>query len=726
MLEGPAQTATPPANAEREVSAPDKELAANFLKRIEDAKKRHEEQFKTFEVNRKLLRGIDAEGKRIPANLYFANLATMRPQVYAKDPEYAVQPNKGVAQAQLKITKQFGATAEAVLSKVLVKDAELKKRAKRLLTAAYVTSVGWWKCCWQEDKTADPLIENQIKDTQDNLKALETLRASISDPEVGRNEDLKIAQLQQMLAGLQTQAEVSVARGLTLDFVMSEDILILDPSVREFGDYLRASAIAHRVWFTREKYKATFGCEAKKAKSYTEKAGLISDGGVGDAKSDLLCVYEVWDQDSNRVFTVCEGEEGFCKEPFSPDWTGKRWYSFFGLAFNEIEGTFYPLSDIELTQPQVTEINQTARDFQQDRKDARPLNVVRKGGTLTDADVQKLRDRNGADIVVVEGVGGQPLSNDIFVGALAQLKPEVYDTSQARSFMEQIVGGGDANRGSVLKAKTATEAEILNQGLRSRSGERQDAMEDLLTELGVYALQVLLRKLSPQEVKAIAGEDAVWPELTAEEVFEKVTLEVRGGSTGKPNELQEQDRWTKLMPVIEKTMEQVSKLREAGQEPLAQALIELARETLRRFDERIDIEEFLPPASAQGQPDPAKLAQENMMLKQQVQEMTGELQKAESEIEKAYISAATSIATSPNPILGAQAFGIVKHSIETGEPPEPGEPPQFPEPPEPSEEAGIRGESLEPPENNPMEGMPQGLPIPQAPQSAPQQPEIPE
>ena len=46
-------------------------------------------------------------------------------------------------------------------------------------------------------------------------------------------------------------------------------------------------------------------------------------------------------------------------------WTGKRWFPFFGLAFNEIEGTFYPLSDIELTQPQVEEINETARDFKQ-------------------------------------------------------------------------------------------------------------------------------------------------------------------------------------------------------------------------------------------------------------------------------------------------------------------------------------------------------------------------
>ncbi|MBF9685014.1 hypothetical protein, partial [Streptococcus pseudopneumoniae] len=85
--------------------------------------------------------------------------------------------------------------------------------------------------------------------------------------------------------------------------------------------------------------------------------------------------------------------------------------------------------------------------------------------------------------------------------------------------IDQIIGGGDASRGAVLKAKTATEAEILAQGLRGRSAERQDINEDLLAEVGESALQICLRKLTLQEVQVIAGPEAVWPELTAEEVL---------------------------------------------------------------------------------------------------------------------------------------------------------------------------------------------------------------
>lgn len=618
----------------REVSEPDKRLAADWLKRIESAQSRPgvKDATKEFERARKLLLGRDPDNsdKRMRANLFYAELAMMRPQVYAKDPEFAIKPTKAVPEQQLEAVRKFAETGEAVLHELLVKGAKLKKRAKRLLTATYTTKVGWWKLIWQEDKRTDPLIQNQIKDTTDNLMRLQALRDSMDDPSAAQDTDLQIAQLQQTLQGMQAQAEVSVARGLALDFVLTEDIVILDESVRELmGDYERANAIGHRIWMSRDAYKERFGYDPQKGKTYSERtAGQMTAGDSGSNKAgDLLCVWEIWDQQSNRVFQVCEGEEGFCAEPFTPDWTGERWYPFFALSFNDADGTFYPLSDVELIEPLVREYNESRDDFVRDRRECLPLNIARKGGSLTDADLQRIKNRQGGDLLLVEGVGGQPISNDIWSGQLGQIRPENYNTQPARADIEQILGGGDAARGSVLEAKTATEAEILSQGLRGRSAERQDAMEDLLTEVGAYALQVCLRKLSPAEVQRIAGPNAVWPSLSPEDIFQQVTVDVRGGSTGKPDRLQEQDRWTKLLPVIEKTVERVAELRAQGQEPLAQALITLTRETLRRFDERIDIDQFLPQQKdGEGQVQDPMQSPQVQQLMQQGQQMVQELQ----------------------------------------------------------------------------------------------------
>lgn len=672
---GPAMAQAPQAWSFEQQSEQDKKLAGDWLKRIEAAQSRPcvKEKVQSFERNRKLLRGIDPDNdnKRMRVNLYYSQLGSMRPQVYAKDPEFAVVPSAGVTPDRKEAVENFAKTSVTVLDEVLVKQASLKKRAKRLLTSCFTTSVGWWKMQWQELPKTDALITNRIKDTQDNLQRLQAQRAIIEDEVAGRDIDTELGRMNQMLQGLQAQAEVSVARGLVLDFVLSEDILILDDSVRELGDYLRSAAIDHRVWMTRAKYREVFGVEpTAKVKTYAEKSGGIaaSSGSTGsDKERDLLAVHEIWDQDTNRIFHVVEGGEGFCREPFSPDWTGERWYPFFVLAWNDADGDFFPLSDIELIEPLVREYNQTRDDFAADRKDARPLTIARKGGALKDDDIQRIRNRSGNDVVMIEGNPGRPLSDDIQGITFGTLNPATYDTSPARSDIEQILGGGDASRGSVLKAKTATEAEILSQGLRSRSAERTDIMEDLLTEAGAYALQICLRKMTLAEVQRIAGPDASWPELSWQEALQQVVVTVRGGSTGKPDRLQDQDRWTKLMPVIKETVAQVSELRAKGQTDMANALISLTRETLRRFDERIDLDQFLPPEAPNGAPDASALMAENQALKEQGKQLLAELDKLKDQQEKGFISAAAQIATAADPLVAASAFGQALMALEAHE-----------------------------------------------------------
>lgn len=652
---------TPAQDPQRVVSPEDKALASDWLRRINAALTRHSKTFKNFELNRKRLRGFDPNNndKRLRTNLYFSNLASMRPQVYAKDPEFSVKPTMGVPEDKIALVQRFGTTAEAVLEKKLVRDADLKKRAKRQLTSTFTTSVGWLKCCWQQDKRTDVLITNQIKDIQDNIQRLEEQKKELEQTEGGASEDLNTAKLRETLAGLEAQAEVMVANGPTLDFALSEDILVIDESVQEVADYKRSGAIGHRVWMTPSQYKTRFKYEPKKSKVYSLKPDATTptaNVGQDDKDRALLCVWEVWDQESNRVFCVCEGEEGFCDAPQTPDWTGRRWYPFFLLAFNEVDGSFYSPSDVELIEPLVEEYNQNRDDLVRDRLGALPLNVIRKGSSLTDSDLNKLSNRRGSDMVVIEGVSGRPISDDIFSGSLGQLNPVNYDTMPARSDIEQLLGGGDASRGSVMKAKTATEAEILSQGLRSRSAERQDGMEDMLSELGSYVLEMCLRKMSLEEVKEIAGPDAQWPELTASEVFKQVTVNVMAGSTGKPDRLQEQDRWTKMLPVIQKALAEVPELRAKGAGQQAEAVIALVKETLRRFEERFDIDQFLPQEEGDGQDPTADPRVQQLM--QQGQEMIAQLQEqvkaleqevaenqagAEAEVNKAQIAAARDV-----------------------------------------------------------------------------------
>jgi hypothetical protein len=75
-------------------------------------------------------------------NVHFASLSSVRPQVYAKDPEFTVQPAAGVPQEQLNAVRGFGEAAEAVLTEYLVNRANLKRRSKRILTSVFCNAIG--------------------------------------------------------------------------------------------------------------------------------------------------------------------------------------------------------------------------------------------------------------------------------------------------------------------------------------------------------------------------------------------------------------------------------------------------------------------------------------------------------------------------------------------------------------------------------------------------------
>lgn len=710
--------------AERVVSGQDKKLAADWKKRIDAALKRVDKKFQKFNWGRKRLAALTAgtggeadDTDRAP--LHFANMAALLPQVYAKDPEFAATLTRAVPAKRQDVYKKFAETAEFMLETVVVKRAGLKAQAKKSIRSCYATSVGWIKASWQEKKGQDPLIANRIKDTQDNIDYVQQLLDQANDPQQRADHELTMARLKQALEGLGTPQEVKIGKGVALDFVMSEDLVVLDSSIRALGDYKRASALAQRVWMTCDQYERTFGYKPTKAKSYAEQAGTSNmvAAGTSDQNTTLYCVWEIWDQDSNRVYTVCDGEEGFCEPAKSPEWTGKRWYPFFLVAFNEIDGSFYPLSDIELTDKLVKEYNESREDFVRDRKECLPVNVVRKGGSLTPTDVENLKNRKGSDWVIVEGVGANPLSNDIFTGQLGKLDAQAYDTTASRYDMERVLGGSDATTGSITKAKTATEAEILSQGLRSRAGERQDILEDMLNELGPYCLEMMLRKFSEAEVKKLAGEDAVWPQLALEDIFNLVTIEVRGGSTGKPDRLQEQDRWTKLLPIINEAVAKVAELRAQGQEPLAQAVIELTRETLRRFDERLDIEQFLPKVP-EGEDDPALLKQKAVTLTTELEDTQSKLKEAVEKVERGFITAAASIATSPNPasasVTFTQLLGMPLPDVNEIIAAMPPAPPEEMPPGQPGEGEPLpQPQEALPPQDNEIPPLPPEPPLPQ-------------
>lgn len=643
---------TPINYADMKRVVPDGETARakTFLDQLDAHYQDNIERFKEWERNRKYWRGTmhkDGAAGLVRTNVIFSTMSAILPQIYAKAPDISVSPAPSIAESpEFGKIKKFAETMEGVLHAKYVREGGLKRRGKEAVRATMATGLAWAKIVFRENVERDPIVEQQLNDIQDNLKHIQMLRRRLRNTESIADNEKTQEELRQSIKGLTERVEVVKSRGIIIDRPLSEDVAVLDASLHSFDSYVQSPAIAQRIWFDEDKFEQTFGFKPEGATQYDaprrDESGATKKA---DQKKKWYCVFEVWSKDDNTVYTLCKGIKQYIREPYRPHCLGERWYPFFALGFNLVDGEFYPMSDVELLIELQDEYNTTRTNFADHRKESLPVRIVRAGGGLSPEDLERIQKRKINDIVVIQGAAGKPLQEDLFQYDNIPIDPAVYDTQQIRSDIDLVSGATDAARGAVVKAKTATEAEILQQGLSSRTAERQDAIEDWIGEQAIYVAEMLLQKLPQEEVQQIAGPDSVWPSLSKEQVFSMIQIEVRAGSTGKPNAARDQERWLKLMPIIQDAMLKVAELRAQGQNDMADAVIELVRETLHRFDERIDLSEFIPPAFSEDDPmamldklEPEQRSavqqimqqgmQQLQMLQQQNQELQQQLQQA--------------------------------------------------------------------------------------------------
>ncbi len=639
---------------------PHRDLVRRWNGRIDEAKKGNRRLYAQIEEHRRYVRGTRrselGDEEQVRTNLIYATLASMLPHIYAKNPEIAVTPTEAVDPAQYPAVKGFARTLEIVLNRSL-EDASLKKRAKGAVRSAMTTKLGWVKVIYQRDIRTDPVIQGRINDAQENIRRIEYLIEACEDEAERRHNEALKAELIQQVAALEEQVEVSAAEGVVIDRLLTEDVLV-DPSIKDFDCYADAEWIAHRIWYRPDRYEEAFGKAAgSKAKLYSAD-GAENAGAKRSDDDAYLAVWEIWHKGSNTVYTLCEGEEDWARAPYRPQKLGEQWYPLFPLGLHLVDGQFLPMSTVEMLKGLQDEYEQTRADYAELRAKNKPHYVT--SSETPERDIQRKVVAGIGEVVIVDA-NGRPIREVFDVAQQLPIDPAQYDTSQIRADMEWMSGLGDAARGSVMRAKTATEAEIMQAGLASRTTEMQDAIEDWIRDIAQYVAEILLQELTPPQVQRMAGEGAVWPQMRKDEIFDLVQIEIRAGTTGKPNKIQEQKNWLEFMPQLRELIAQVSELRKAGDAETADALVRVARETIRRFDERFDVEEFLPQAAQDGgqnaqlqqiQQQMAEMRKQMELLDAQIRKTNAEAMKSEAEAAATAQGVGMPLPASPRPSDG--------------------------------------------------------------------------
>lgn len=622
---------------------PADELAKKWRDEIGRARKHWKKLHQRIAHNRKKVAGFNwardpktAEFIDPRANLIFSTAQATLPNIYARNPDVSVTGAWRNGNVRL-----FCETMETVLSKQM-RNAKLKKRMKMSVLAAMTEYFGIVKMTYQRDIRKDPLIAQRMNDTQDNIVRLEGLIQQAEDPQNRQDAELRRQELEETLKGLQDKSEVVAAEGLVIDRVLADN-LIIDPAVTEFDDYEDADWLAQLVPMKRSAAQALYGVDLTGAKIYKKdvmasgqegrdndanKGSLLdSITGAGAAAKDdeEICIVEIWDKRSQLVYTMADGCDFFCRESFSVERVGQRWYPFFILPYAVTPGQFVAPCLVDLTEKLQDEYNDTRDKFAAHRELNKP-GWIGDRETLDGKNVKRYTDSVLGEVTLVDA-SGKPLNQVIVAKQPIPVNPADYDTGPIRSDWEQVTGLQDAARSMVVQPKTATEASIMQQSLSGRTAEFRDKLEDLMQEMDEYGAQILLQELTPAQVERYTGPHKIgmvadpmtgqqvqaviepaydWPQLAREQIFDMVEVNIVAGTTGAPDKAQGQEIWTKAFPVIQQLITQMMQLSAQGLD--YSPLEALMRETLKRFDDRIDIDQFIPkppmqqPAAVPGMP----------------------------------------------------------------------------------------------------------------------------
>ncbi|SEG64889.1 hypothetical protein [Bosea lathyri] len=535
--------------------------------------------------------------------------------------------------ARRKDINKLGKTLEILYSQALTeqKPVDFKTGMKSLVRRALTNGVGYVELDFQRQYGPRPGMTERLADARTRLDHLRVLQERAAEGEI-ENDDAEMYELETSIAALEKEPEVILREGLIVDFPPSTRV-IPHSLCKSLVGFIGARRITIEYLFTCTEIQELFGVDIKggykayslngKSDQDTASANMVADedganeygprtGEVKDKEDGLVCVWKHFDKPSGLVYYVADGHNKWLRPPAPPNVFVEDFWPVYAITFNDVEDENYlwPPSDVQLIKDQQHGINSSRQGQKEHRKAARPRWIGAKGFVGEEA-VKTIASAEPFTVSLIDKEPQAKINDMLEVIKVPGVDPNLYDTSPYVTDMQMSVGMQEAQFGGVAKA-TATESAIAANSTASTSNSNVDDLDAFLTVLARASGQILLREMSEEQVKRIAGVGAFWPHQQLADVADEIYLEVQAGSTGKPNQAIEIDNFNKVAPII---------LQIPGLNKHA-----FLKEALRRLDDRMDLTEMFddqapsiiaqnamasaaPPPAAPGEPGAAPEAQ---------------------------------------------------------------------------------------------------------------------
>ena len=592
-----------------------------ILKAYNAARQFDQDARRDYARDRKYAAGKADQTWAVDANVIGTFIDILVSFIYAKDPDISVQPGEQVGDQPDDDANDFAQTLKLVIRR-LWKDGKLKKRARKQLRSTLSVGPGWLKIIMTKEMRNDPLVEKDLNDAQDNMLRLEAKRKQIEEDGHTDDElDALMKEKEMLITSLENRLEVVFRRGLAIDFVRAEDMQVsLD--VAEIADHLDGNWNGNQMFIQKDELMTMFprltqedvdsatvffqrqdqkdhhlrtieDTTFKDAERFTTTAPSTTSNGTSEDVS-FGRVVEVWDKRDNHIKTIIDGIDKWARVPYQPPYATSRFYPYFQLALFPVDGERHPQSLSMRLKKLQDEYAGTRSSGRLARQRSIP-GVIFDNGQISPDDAAKIEQSVEQEYIGVQSISGDDVRKAFAEKPVGRYDPRIYDTNPVLRDMERISGVQEALSSTIQTEKTATEAGIQQQGFQSRTNADRDELEEMLDDIAQYTGELSVQALPVDYVQRIAGKLAFWPEgMAFEDVVTMVEMEIVAGSTGAPNKQAEQQAWTTLLPLIRETMVVIQQAFAQGNEPLAEALMELLQETAKRIDDRVNLKRFIP------------------------------------------------------------------------------------------------------------------------------------
>jgi hypothetical protein len=589
---------------------------------------------KQVAIDRRYAAGTSDLSWAVTTNLIGAFIDILVALLYARNPDVSVRKAAQVDNSNTRIPMEiFARTLEIIISKLWLKGA-LKKAARKTVRSVLSTGEGWLKCTMRSDKKPQPEIERAINDAQETLARIEAQQKLLEDPD-GKDPEALEAEREEkaaLIKELQEKTELAVEKMFAIDFVPSQNIQV-STDVMNVEDYLDADWVGNEIYVLKDDALSRFPRlsteDIKQAKNYYQTAprerttrdidnvlpqGMLTAESAqafttttSEAESPAFVrVVEIWDRTDKQIRTMIDGVKKWAKEAYAPPYPTERFYPYFYYAFYEVDGERHAQSLAWRLYKLQDEFSSCRSNFRLARERG-ISNILFNATAIDDAEAKKISDGKIQEFIAVKPSDPAMSLSDIFIAKpVATIDMRLFDPTLILNDMEKISGVQEAlqaGQQAVGNPITATEANIQQSGTQARTTSNRDYLEGMLTDLANYTAQQAIQCLTGQDAQKYAGDKAYWPHgMAIEDLFQLIEIDIEAGSTGKPRQATELQAWGTLLPMIQKTIMEIEQALGTGNLALANANIELVKETMLRLGDESDPERFIPRLPPKGSP----------------------------------------------------------------------------------------------------------------------------